>query len=373
MARVLLTGSRNIVAFNASRNSRHTLVRTTPVPLKRVWRPLEGLGVWLPVRGDYQLVHSANRIPYTTKPWIVTFESVLPRTLGSGAERLKKLLRERLVRDNCKRIIAISDYAKNKFVSNNADWTMLGRAVEKLETIHPNVPLLATKPKARSAGEALRVVFVGNDFARKGGIVALRLAEKAAREGLLVTVHIVSALNYGPGVYTDCTDASRYEEDLKLLDLPNVVYHGKKSNREVLQLLSRSHFQLMATLDDTYGFSVIEGFSVGTPAITTNVCALPEFVRHGENGYLLSMALDRYRNWINLRLRGTPGYWDVLDKTFDDLAGQALRVLQEIFVEPERYEATSANSLARVRDFHDADKAGRMLDDIYSAALQPAT
>ena len=63
----------------------------------------------------------------------------------------------------------------------------------------------------------------------------------------------------------------------------------------------------------------------------------------------------------------------MLDKTFDDLAGQALRTLQQIFVEPERYEALSANSLARVRDFHDAEKVGRMLDDIYSTALQPAT
>lgn len=372
MARVLLTGSRNIVAFNASRNSRHTLIRTTPVPLKRVWRPLDGLGVWLPVRGDYHLVHSANRIPFTTKPWIVTFESVLPRTLGPRAERLKKLLRERLVRDNCKKIIAISDYARNKFVLNNADWPMLGGALERLETIHPNVPLGASEPKTWSAGEALQLVFVGNDFARKGGIVALRLADKAGREGLPVTVHIVSALNYGPGVYTDCTDASRYGEDLKLLDLPNVVFHGTKSNREVLQLLSQSHFQLMATLDDTYGFSVIEGFSVGTPAITTNVCALPEFVRHGENGYLLGMPLNQSRNWTELRLRGTPVYWDVLDKTFDDLAGQALRTLQQIFVDPERYEATSDNSLARVRDFHDANKVGGTLDDIYSAALQPA-
>lgn len=319
------------------------------------------------------MVHSANRIPYTTKPWIVTFESFLPRTLGSGAEGFKKLLRKRLVKDNCKKIIAISDYARNRFVLENADWPMLGRALEKLQTIHPNVPLAASEPKTLLVGEPLRLVFVGNDFARKGGIVALRLAEKAGREGLPVTVHIVSALNYGPGVYTDCTDASRYEEDLKLLDLPNVVFHGVKSNREVLQLLSQSHFQVMATLDDTYGFSVIEGFSVGTPAITTNVCALPEFVHPEKNGYLLSMDLNQGRNWTNLGLRGTSGYWDVLDETFDDLAEQALRTLRGILAEPERYETLSANSLTRVRDFHDADKIGRMLDDIYSATLQPAT
>ncbi len=63
----------------------------------------------------------------------------------------------------------------------------------------------------------------------------------------------------------------------------------------------------------------------------------------------------------------------MLDSTFDDLAEQALRTLRGILAEPERYETLSANSLTRVRDFHDADKVGRMLDDIYSTALQPTT
>lgn len=373
MANVLLTGSRNIIAFNVPRDSGHALIRSTPVPLRSIWRPFDGLGVWLPVRGDYQLIHSANRIPYTNKPWIVTFESFLPRTLGGGGEGLKKFLRERLARDNCKKIIAMSDYARAKFVANNRDWPSLDSTLEKLEIVHPNVPLGTSGPKARLDGGTLRLAFVGNDFARKGGIVALRLARESLRAGLPVEVHVVSAMNYGSDVYTDCTDATRYEEDLKLLDLPNVVFHGTKSNPEVLRLLSQSHFQIMPTLDDTYGFSVIEGFSVGTPAITTNVCALPEFVRHGENGYVLRLDLDQHRNWSDLRLRGAPGYWEILDRTYDELAEQALRSLSEILAEPGRYEALSANSLARARDFHDSEKTGRLLDDAYSAAINPTT
>jgi glycosyltransferase involved in cell wall biosynthesis len=327
--------------------------------------------MWVPVRSDYQLIHSANRIPLVDKPFVVTFESFLPRTPGAGGGRFKKLLRERLARSNCRKIIAMSDYARRKLIANNGDWSSLEETLEKLEIIHPNLPLGASGPKTWPDEETLRLVFVGNDFARKGGIVALRLANKARKAKLPVTVHVVSALNYGAGVYTDFADAARYKEDLRLLDLPNVVFHGTKSNQEVLCLLSRSHFQIMATLDDTYGFSVIEGFSVGTPAITTNVCALPELVHHGTNGYLLRLDLNAERNWSQLRNRRGTDYWEILDRTYDDLAEQALRLLPEIIAKPDYYETLSANSLIQVRNVHDANKAGEQLDDIYSKAVNP--
>jgi glycosyltransferase involved in cell wall biosynthesis len=376
VAKVLLTGSRNIIAFNTPRASRHTLLRSRSVPLARIWRPLDGLGMWVPVRSDYQLIHSANRIPLVDKPFVVTFESFLPRTLGVGGARLKKLLRKRLAGSNCRHIIAMSDYARRKFVADNDDWPLLEETFEKLLIVPPNVPLRVSEPKTWREGESLRLVFVGHDFARKGGVVALRLAKKARAANLPVTVHVVSSLNYGAGVYTDFPDGAKYERDLEMLHLSNVVFHGTKTNQEVLRLLSQSHFQIMATLDDTYGFSVIEGFSVGTPAITTNVCALPEFVHHGSNGYLLRLDLNSERKWSHLRNRRQADYWEILDSTYDDLAEQALRLLQETltrFTGSNTYEILSANSLGQVRRVHDAGKAGQLLDDIYTAAVSTAT
>lgn len=83
------------------------------------------------------------------------------------------------------------------------------------------------------------------------------------------------------------------------MDLDNVNYYKSLPNQQVIDLLSKSHFQFMPTLQDSYGFSIAEGFSVATPAITTNICALPELITPGENGYLLEVPLNESREWKN--------------------------------------------------------------------------
>lgn len=355
--------------FNSSRDSRYTLIRSIPLPLRKIWRPFDGFCMWLPVGEDYQLIHSFNRIPCVEKPWIISFESILPRTIGAGNTMLKSMLRNRLLLNNCKKIIAMSNYAKTKFIKFNKDWDLLSGVIKKLDVIHPSVPLKNSKPKTYFAGQKLQLVFVGNDFARKGGIVALRLAKKAEKMGLPITIKLVSGMNYGARVYTDCPDKLSYEEDLKLLNLKNVTFHNPKSNQEVIQLLSQSHFQIMPSLDDTYGFSIIEGFSVALPAITTNVCALPEIVRHNQNGYILNLELNEDKNWIHLSRRNNPDYWDILDSTYNNLVEQALQLIVEIVARPEHYELLSAGAIAQALNVHDSRKTSELLDNLYLEAM----
>lgn len=381
MVKVLLSGNTHIMGFNTPRKSQHDLIRSQQiVKLMRTWRPFEGLALWRPIKQDYDLVHSFNSIPYTKKPFIVTTESFLPRTVGIGGDLLKTILRERLVKNNCRKIIAMSEYAVLKLSRQNHDWSALNEILKKVEIIHPNVPVKACTPKTYNKNEPLQVVFVGGHFARKGGIVALRLASMAKQIGLPIIVHIASRLDYGTNVYMDYADGAKYARDIELLELDNVVYHKHLPNHEVINLLTKSHIQLLATLDDTYGFSLIEGFSVATPAITTNVCALPEFVRNGENGLLLNLELnesrnwihryfDEYRDWVYKARCHQEQYWNILDVTYSQLAEQALQLLVDIIDNPHKYDYLSAGALSSAMTLHNADKTSQVLDDIYLQAV----
>ena len=369
MVQVMLSGNRKMMKFNSSHNSAHKLSYALPLTLRQIWSPLDGidLGVQLNLSKNYQLIHSFNRIPFTKKPWIVTFESQLPRTLGSGASGIKKILRERLLSENCQKIIAMSEHAKKVFINFNKDSSSLSNLLEKLEVIHPNIPIKTTKPKNYNKGEILNLIFIGNAFARKGGIVVLRLAKKAANIGLPVVFHLVSEMQYGHKIYTDHPDVLRYQEDLKLINLNNVVFHQKLINQEVLNLLSQSHFQIMPTLHDTYGFSIIEGFSVATPAITTNVCALPEIVHPNKNGYLLELEVNETQAWKQPSFqRGSQKHWDILDSTYESLADQALNLLLKIVDQPEHYRELSAGAVAQAANVHDSQKTSELLDNLYS-------
>lgn len=384
MAKILLVGDSHIIKPNIPRYSRHQLLRPKkfpserfPIPFAQIWQPFESIALWRPIQEDYQLIHAFNGIiPYTKKPWIVTFEVLLPYLQSETNELLRSLLKERLALDNCRKIIALSEYAKHKFINSLKDWTLLDQVIAKLEVINPNFPVITTQPKSYKNTGNLEVVFIGNHLGRKGGIAALRLAQKAKNAGLPLTVHIVSKLDYGGKIWTDFPDKNRYETDLKLLNLDNVVFHGKLPNQKVIDLLARSHFHLLPTLHDTYGYSVVESFSVATPAITTNVAALPEFVHDHKNGYLLNLELNEAREWENLPSHtlknSSEEYWEILDKTYNNLATQALQIIGEFLERSDQkadYESLSAEALFQVQNLYDSRKMNGILDNIYSQAI----
>lgn len=364
-----------MIASNSPRNSRHKIIYFKQYPhlyiperiLQKVWRPMEGVRLIEPLLAKYDLIHSFNAIPYTNKPWIITFESILPRSIGFARDKLTSIIIDRLARDNCRKIIAMSNYAKQKFLKTNERWHGIKIAGSKLDVIHPSFPIKIREAKKYRKGTNLELLFVGNDFARKGGVVILKVAEKAKKMKLPIKISIVSGMNYGSQVYTDCLDTSKYQKYLPLLNLDNVVFYKKLPNQEVLSLLSKNHFQVMCTLDDTYGYSVLEGFSVGTPSITTNVCALPEFV-NSTNGLVINLELNKYRNWVHLATREESDYWPILENTYDALCDQVLRFLLQILDNPESYEQLSAGALAYAKA-HDSDNANEVFDNLYAKLI----
>jgi glycosyltransferase involved in cell wall biosynthesis len=384
MASVIITGEKHLCIPNHPRNSRHKLIYSKPFPsgrypLEKIWSPLGSISSWQPTLQKINLVHSFNKIPYTNKPWFLTFEDHSFLYLNSR-NQLESLiytkLHNRLGLENCKKLIAISDYGKMRFLNwiQELHGYLWEKVVNKVHIIHPNFPIRATHPKKYNEQRKLQLVFVGNHIARKGGIVALRLAKKAEKLKLPVVIHIISGLKHGSGVPTDFPEPEKYTEDLKLLDLNNIVYHKILPNAKVIDLLKESDFQILATLHDTYGYSVIEGFSVATPAITTNVCALPEFVRDQENGYILHLELNERRHWNNW-LHGdktkTIEYWDIVNSTYEELANQALQRVLEFLDRPdknEHYEFISSAALAQATNVNNSEKQNELFDNLYAEA-----
>jgi len=375
MAKVLIESLSYSVTFNTPRFSRHHLISSRRLPLEKIWAPLEAVAIWKSVHQDYQLIHSFNGIPYTNKPWFVTFEVYLPYLEEGRSQIFQSIIQQRLALDNCRKIIAMSNYAKFRFIKKLKNWHLLDNILNKLEVIHPNLPLQASQPKLYDDKQSLNLVFVGNSFARKGGIVVLRLAKKAHQIGLPIHFHVISGLSLGHSV-TDHGDLQKYENDLKLLDLPNITFYKSLPNQQVLQLLAQSHFQIMPSLYDTYGYSILEGFSVGTPAITTNIAALPEFVHHNENGYLLSVELGENKTWHSLFKqvdKNSNQYWEILDTTYNNWAEQALHHLGEFLERSDRqehYEFLSAGAINQIRTVHNSETTNDLLDNIYSEAIE---
>lgn len=116
-----------------------------------------------------------------------------------------------------------------------------------------------------------KLLFIGVDWLRKGGDIALKVAEMLNKKGMKTELHIVGCI--------------------PPIKLPNfVIAHGflsKKSNKHleiIRSLFIKSHFLILPSKSECYGVVFAEASSFGLPSLSTNVGGISEVVRSGING-----------------------------------------------------------------------------------------
>ena len=379
--RTALPGRLNILAptrypwlFNGPRHSRHAIERREFLPFNYLSAKAEGITLFnpWPPRG-FDLTHAFNRIPPGNRPFVIGFESHLPRAFGVERTIWWKWLSGMLLSDRCRGIVAISEWSKRVFLDQHARFTPgAGALAAKLHVRYPNLPL-PRPPEAppRDEDREIRLVFVGNHFARKGGCVVARMAQKAAAKGLRLSVDIVSKLEMGGGIYTDPPDPAVFAPYTALLSLPNIRVHPGLPNDQVLALLRDADMSVLATFGDTFGYSVLESLANGTPAMVTRQCALPELIVDGENGIVLDLPQNEIGEWALLTGSGreTDRYIRAWRDEVERLAEDGLAALARILETPGRLMAM--RDAARVSaEPYGAEDASLWWDGFYDRAAR---
>ena len=360
-------------SFMTPRTSRHRIKRVNFTPLNKINSELDGVTVLVPQLGA-SLIHAHNRIPAGSSKLIMSFESHLPRRFGlADNQTAVKVMQKRIEQDACRRIIGMSHYARRTFLKQHADTDAFDVLSNKLMVRHPNCELgPAADRLSDDPFDKFVLTFVGGHFGRKGGCVSVRVAELANERGLPIEVNIISSMAVGGHIWTDPSDPEFFEPYLKLLDLPNVNVLGSMPNAEVRELLGRSHFCMLPTFADTFGYSAIEAMAEHTPVIGTDVCALPEFIEDGLNGLVFHLDSTPTGDWIN------PGYNRRGEKIFaDHFRDETERLAQEITSRLEAFLG-QREAMLRLRRFarltaesmFAAPRQGALWDDLYSRVAE---
>jgi glycosyltransferase involved in cell wall biosynthesis len=71
------------------------------------------------------------------------------------------------------------------------------------------------------------------------------------------------------------------------LGVSDVEFIGRVKNVEIGRELNKSDIYINPTTKDSFSVSMFEAFACGLPVISTNVGAIPNFVKDGINGYLV--------------------------------------------------------------------------------------
>lgn len=250
------------------------------------WSLRASLGAWLGLRGQVKRLEGALFHTQVTSlfsaglmrrmPSVVSLDATPLQFDALGAfyghvpssnarlEALKRRLNQRAF-GSARHLVSWSQWAKESLV---ADY---GVPADKITVIPPGIDTARWDfdRSARHSGP-VNLLFVGGDFARKGGDTLLDAFARLP-PALGVHLHLVTKMRgVGEG-------------------LPGVtVWHDVAPNSDtLLGLFAQADLFVFPTRGDCLPLAVMEALAAGLPVVTTTIGALPEAVTHGETGWIV--------------------------------------------------------------------------------------
>ena len=240
-----------------------------------------------------------NSINLGSNPWEVTFETTIPR-LGNAHKLFYDIAVKQLVKDNCEKIIAISQCAYDMQINyiENKYPQYLEKIKSKMIVKLPYQEKYITDYSQKELPKD-KIVFtlVGADFFRKGGREVLQVFDKLIPDNPKLHLNIVSSMQYGD--YATHTTKQDLEEAIRVINKypENITHYQSLPNTEVIELFKKSHIGLLPTWADSFGYSVLEAQACGCPVITTDIRALPE-INNNDIGWVIEVPKDKFRNGL---------------------------------------------------------------------------
>ncbi len=325
------------------------------------------------------LIHLFNGISYGHKPWLTTFETIVPRFSelmqryhGKTKNQVKmtaKLQRgfEALKSPYCKKIIALSQAAALMQTDLLMELPYEDQETirKKMVVIHPPQEVLVDQPVRRDYDDRhpIRLILVGSGFFRKGGKEILRAFDKLIREEKAnLKLILVSSLRM------DDYAAKETQEDL--IWVSNFIqehsdwieHYSSLPQAEVLNLMKTCDIGLLPTYADSYGFSVLEAQACGLPVISTDVRALPE-INNPDCGWLIRVP----KNELGEALYDSPEERAHLSQQIQD---GLEAILRSILNDKSSIYPKALKALQRIREMHDPEVFSQKLREIYQKALE---
>jgi glycosyltransferase involved in cell wall biosynthesis len=132
--------------------------------------------------------------------------------------------------------------------------------------LEPGVPLPDRKP---------RILFIGNNWVRKGGQRLLEIHQKHFKDR--AELHAVSR-----------------ERPADTPPLPGVVWHGQvPRDRLVNEIVPSCDLFCMPSQRDTSCWPAVEAQGAGLPVVVPRMTGIPDLVEHGKTGFVVDTTDDR--------------------------------------------------------------------------------
>jgi glycosyltransferase involved in cell wall biosynthesis len=164
--------------------------------------------------------------------------------------------------------------------------------------------LMASRPS-----HECRLIFIGRIWERKGGDLAVEVAQRLNEAGLPTTLTMIGG-KPPPG-----KQLPPFVQSLGFINKSTA-----EGRRRFDQLLGESHFLILPTRADCFGVVFCEASSFGVPSLTTSVGGVPSAVRDGVNGktFPLSAPAQDWADHIRGLFARFPEYQNLARSSFGE-------------------------------------------------------
>lgn len=173
-----------------------------------------------------------------------------------------------------------------------------------------------------------RLLFVGMDWARKGGDIAFAVAKRLNDEGFPTELTVVGCEPKINGTPPPFVRPVGY--------LNKMTVEGCA---RLERLYGESHFLILPSRAETYGLVLAEACAFGLPCIASNVGGIPTILHDGKNGkaFATETRIDEYCSYISGLMIHRPEYEELCRSSFNEyerrlnwrVAGDLVRSLIE--------------------------------------------
>lgn len=312
------------------------------------------------------VLHFFNSISYSNTPWFSTFETSMPRW-GPGTHKKGLQL---LLREEAKGFIALSQASKDIFL-NDIQSQMTSSEVELIQSktivMHPPQTIssedFVRNQRIQRLGLNRRsFCFVGTDFYRKGGYEMLRAFERlfdAGEKGWKLV--IVGDFN-SFGDFASLTTRQHKWASIKILEKlkEHVSHFQRMSSSDVQKLFKKSDFLVFPTIQDTYGYVLLEAMAQGCVPIVSNQRAIPELIQHRKNGLMFEVPLNRQYSAVPFYQSST-GSDTYIDFLFE-------RLSDALAMDATKYSGLSLGAFNSIKENHNPQLHANRLMELYLKA-----
>ena len=264
------------------------------------------------VNGDFDFVHSFFWTFYRyRKPWIHENDQS-PSQLIFNYFKMNNGFGQKVVEmianllNGSKAVITWTNYSAKGFVDDGVEQSL----------VHM-IPLPMEVRCKKKEHRGIKVLFVGRDYYRKGGDIALKVMMNVLQKHSEVTFTYVGKAT--------------------IPEHPRIKHYEGVSRKQLEDLYRNSDVLLYPSRDEAYGLAALEALSYGIPVIASNLPSLREIVEDSVDGYIA--------------------------KSEEDYAQK----LEEIIDSPEKLETLSKMACERVKIKHDPRKIVDELKKIYES------